>query len=207
MLLHIPGVLTADELSVVGAGLRQASWQGGQVTAAPALGDIVQAALARSPLFFAASLPIRSLPPLFQRCREGENHPLDANGALHMAPGGGVTLRADIAATLFLSGADEYEGGELMVDESYGEHEVKLEAGDLAIYSAASRRRLAPVTRGKRVTAVFWTQSMVRDDLQRGMLFDLDRTIEALRSRIGDCEETISLTSHYHNLLRHWAQT
>lgn len=207
MLLHIPAVLTADELSAIRAGLQGADWQGGQVTAAPALGDIVQAALARNPLFFAASLPIRSMPPLFQRCGEGESHPPDANAALRMAPSGAITLRADIAATLFLSDANEYEGGELMVDESYGEHEVKLEAGDLAVYAAASRRRLAPVTRGVRLTAVFWTQSMVRDDLQRGMLFDLDRTIEALRARIGDCEETISLTSHYHNLLRHWAQT
>ena len=206
MLLHIPDVLTAHDLAAIHAGLRQAEWQGGQAAASPDAARIVQAALARSALFFAAALPVRSLPPLFQCTESGQHAPLDAIGALRRGPDG-TLLRADVGATLFLSGPGDYDGGELLVNDSYGEHEVKLAAGDLVVYGAASPRRVTPVTRGTRLSAVFATQSMVSDDVERAMLFDLDRTIQALRARIGDGEETVSLTSHYHNLLRHWART
>lgn len=206
MLLHIPDVLTRDEIATLREALHAVEWRRGQATALPELVGIVQAALARNALFFAAALPVRSLPPQFQRCAAGEPAAGDDNGALCKGPDGAL-LRADVGATLFLSGPDEYDGGELLVNDIYGQHEVKLGAGDLAVYSAASAHRIEPVTRGVRLGAVFRIQSMVRDDFERRMLFDLDRTIQALRARIGDGEETVALTSHYHNLLRHWAQT
>lgn len=206
MLLHIPDLLTADEVSALRAALQDAAWRRGQAAPLPDPERIVQAALARNALFFAAALPVRSLPPLFRRSAAGEQVPEEPHGALRPGPDGAL-LRADVAATLFLSGSDEYDGGELLVADIYGQHEVKLAAGDLAVYSAASAHRILPVTRGVRLSAVFWTQSMVRDDFQRAMLLDLDRTIQALRARIGDGEESVALTSHYHNLLRHWAQT
>lgn len=205
MLLHIPDVLTADEVSLVRTALQDARWQRGQA-AMPEAARIVQAALARNAMFFAAALPLRSQPPQFQRCVTNEALPDTATGALRVGLDG-QTLRADVSATLFVSATDDYDGGELLVDDIYGQHEVRLEAGDLALYSAASAHRIAPMTRGARLSAVFSTQSMVRDDFQRNMLFDLDRTIQALRARVGDGEETVALTSHYHNLLRHWAQT
>lgn len=206
MLLHIPDVLTAPEVAALREALHAVEWRRGQPVAPPEPVRVVQAALARNALFFAAALPVRSLPPQFQRCAVGEPAPDDDNGALCRGPDGAL-LRADIGATLFLSGEDDYDGGELLVDDIYGRHEVKLGAGDLAIYSAASAHRIEPVTRGVRLSAVFRIQSMVRNDFERNMLFDLDRTIQALRARIGDGEETVALTSHYHNLLRHWART
>jgi len=121
-------------------------------------------------------------------------------------PGTGEQLRTDLSCTLFLCEPDAYDGGELEVVDTYGAHEVKLPAGDLILYPSSSLHRVHPVTRGARTCAFFWVQSMVRDDRRRAMLFELDQTILKLRAQIGDCEETVALTGHYHNLLRLWAE-
>jgi PKHD-type hydroxylase len=226
MLLHIPNVLSQDEVRSIRARLDRSDWTDGRATvgaqgaqvkrnrqlpeAAPEareLGAIVQAALARNPMFFAAVLPVRSMPPLFNRYGEGEHYGDHVDGAVRVLPGANGMLRTDVSGTLFLSAPEEYEGGELVVQDTYGEHEVKLDAGDLIVYPSTSVHRVEPVTQGERICSFFWTQSMIRDDARRSMLYDLDRTIESLRGRLGDCPETVALTAHYHNLLRQWAET
>ena len=136
----------------------------------------------------------------------GEHYGLHVDGSVRQVPGSSMPLRTDVSSTLFLSDPDEYDGGELVVVDTYGTHDVKLPAGDLIVYPSTSLHRVEPVTRGTRVCSFFWTQSMIRDDWQRSMLFELDQNIQKLRARHGDSEETISLTAHYHNLLRQWAE-
>lgn len=225
MMLHIPNVLTREQVAAIRLRLDQTDWidgratvgaQGAQVkhnrqlpedsAAGLELGRVVLAALAANPLFFAAALPLRTIPPLFNSYAGGEHYGLHIDGAVRALPGGAPSLRTDVSSTLFLSDPDEYDGGELVVLDAYGTHEVKLPAGDLIVYPATSLHRVAPVTRGTRVCSFFWTQSMVRDDWQRSMLFELDQNIQALRARVGDCDEVVGLTGHYHNLLRQWAQ-
>ena len=226
MLLHIPNVLTQEELRAIRARLDRSDWHDGRATAgaqgaqvkrnrqlpeaspeARELAAIVQAALARNAMFFAAVLPVRSMPPLFNRYGEGEHYGDHVDGAVRMVPGTNGMLRTDVSGTLFLSAPEEYEGGELVVQDTYGEHEVKLDAGDLVVYPSTGVHRVEPVTQGERICSFFWTQSMIRDDTRRSMLYELDRTIESLRTRLGDCQETVALTAHYHNLLRQWAET
>ncbi|OON61958.1 Fe2+-dependent dioxygenase [Massilia sp. KIM] len=226
MLLHIPKVLTQEEVGIMRERLARSGWTDGRATVgaqgaqvkrnrqlpenapeARELAAMVQAALARNPLFFAAALPVRSMPPLFNRYGVGEHYGDHVDGAVRVLPGGAGMLRTDVSSTLFLSSPEDYDGGELVVQDTYGEHEVKLDAGDLILYPSTSVHRVEPVTRGERICSFFWTQSMVRDDARRAMLFELDRTIESLRSRVGDCPETVALTAHYHNLLRQWAET
>ncbi|MBQ5939221.1 MULTISPECIES: Fe2+-dependent dioxygenase [unclassified Massilia] len=226
MLLHIPNVLTQDELRGIRARLDRSDWQDGRATVgaqggqvkrnrqlpeaspeARELSAIVQAALARNAMFFAAVLPVRSMPPLFNRYGVGEHYGNHVDGAVRVVPGASGMLRTDVSGTLFLSAPEEYEGGELVVQDTYGEHEVKLDAGDLIVYPSTSVHRVEPVTQGERICSFFWTQSMIRDDTRRSMLYELDRTIESLRARLGDCQETVALTAHYHNLLRQWAET
>ncbi|MGJ7544798.1 Fe2+-dependent dioxygenase [Variovorax sp. LT1R16] len=225
MMLHIPEVLSAVQVREMRAALDATDWvdgretvgaQGAQVKrnrqlaeqspVTARLGGLVLAALARSTLFFSAALPLRFMPPLFNRYEGGEHYGLHVDGAVRSVPGTGLQLRTDLSCTLFLSGPDDYEGGELQVVDTYGTHDVKLPAGDLILYPSSSLHRVHPVTRGARVCSFFWLQSMVRDDQKRGMLFELDQSIQKLRGRLGDVDETVALTNHYHNLLRIWSE-
>lgn len=225
MILHIPGVLNPQQLTTCRELLRQADWVDGNATsgqqAAQAkrnrqladgsplsrqLGDMVLDALARNPLYISAVLPLRMVPPLFNRYEGGEHFRNHVDNAIRRLRDSGQTLRTDVSSTLFLSDPADYDGGELVIQDTYGTHEVKLPAGDLVVYPATSLHRVEPVTRGLRLSSFFWAQSTVRDDWQRTLLFDLDTTIQKLRHKLGDNEETVALTSHYHNLLRQWAE-
>jgi len=225
MLLHIPGVLTADQVKAMRARLTASDWidgrasvgsQGAQVKRnrqlaegsplAVELGQIVSAALTAHPLFFSSVLPLRILPPFFNSYAGGEHYGPHVDGAVR-AQRGAPPLRADVSCTVFLSDPDDYDGGELTVIDTYGTHEVKLPAGDAIVYASTSVHEVQPVTRGERVASFLWVQSMVRDDWKRAMLFDLDTNIQALRARHGDGAEMVALTGHYHNLLRMWAET
>jgi len=223
MMLHIPSILSREQVAAMRRRMEAGEWVDGRATVgeqgaqvkqnrqlaadsplALELGREILAALERQPMFFAAALPLRTIPPLFNRYSGGEHYGDHIDGALRRLPSG-AWLRTDISSTLFLSDPEEYEGGELVVADAYGTHEVKLPAGDLILYPSTSVHHVEPVTRGERICSFFWTQSMVRDDAQRGMLLELDQTIQRLRARVGDCEETVSLTGHYHNLLRQWS--
>ncbi|GJI97427.1 PKHD-type hydroxylase YbiX [Duganella caerulea] len=225
MMLHIPGVLSREQVAAMRRRLDQSDWVDGRTTVgaqgaqvkqnrqlaegsplAQELGAEVLAALAASPLFFAAALPLRTCPPLFNSYAGGEHYGSHVDGALRRVAASGQWLRTDVSSTLFLSDPEDYDGGELIVTDAYGEHEVKLPAGDLIVYPSTSIHRVQPVTRGARVCSFFWTQSMVRDDMRRCMLLELDQNIQSLRARLGDCEELVGLTGHYHNLLRQWSE-
>jgi PKHD-type hydroxylase len=227
MLLHVPQVLTAPELARIRQALEVAEWtdgretvgmQGAQVKrnqqlpdASPlkaGLGQIVLAALGRSPLYFAAALPLRTLPPRFNRYTGGGEYGFHVDGAV-MATGSDAAyghIRSDLSCTLFLCEPEEYDGGELVIADTYGEHEVKLPAGDLILYPSSSLHRVTPVTRGARLASFFWVQSMVRDDGRRRLLFEMDSAIEALRASGADDGAVLQLTGVYHNLLRQWAE-
>jgi len=224
MMLHIPGVLTPAQVKEFRQRMADAEWidgrasvgaQGAQVKRnrqlaegtplAMELGDIIIKSLAKNPLFYSAALPLRMLPPYFNSYAGGENYGLHIDGAIRHMVGSADVMRSDISTTVFLSEPDEYEGGELTVMDSYGAHEVKLPAGDAIVYPASSVHRVNPVTAGERVASFLWTQSMVRDDWRRTMLFELDQNIQKLRAQHGDSEATVGLAGHYHNLLRMWA--
>jgi PKHD-type hydroxylase len=170
------------------------------------LGEIILTALYNNPLFMSAALPLRTVPPLFNSYEGGEHYGLHVDGAIRLLPGSNLSLRTDVSSTLFLSEPDEYDGGELVVQDTYGSHEVKLPAGDLILYASTSLHKVEPVTRGTRLCSFFWTQSMVRSDTQRNMLHEVDGAIQSLRTKVGDSDEVISLTGHYHNLLRQWSE-
>ena len=226
MMLHIPAVLSADEVRDFRRQLDAAGWRPGRATVgeqgarvkhneqldpadpvARQLSDRILAKLATNPQFFSAVLPLRILPPLFNRYTGGGSYGRHVDGAVMSQAGTAQRLRSDVSSTLFLCEPDEYDGGELVVQDTYGEHEAKLPAGDLLVYSATSLHEVLPVTRGARVCAFFWSQSMVRDDFRRSQLFSLDQTIQSLRGKLGDTAECVALTAHYHNLLRIWAET
>ena len=204
--------------------LEQAHWVDGAVTAgfqsaqvkhneqlpsesaeARRLGDLITAALGEHPLFLSAALPARIFPPLFNRYREGHGFGTHVDNAIRPIPGSRERVRTDLSATLFLAGPDDYDGGELVVEDTYGTRAVKLPAGDLVLYPATSLHRVQPVTRGVRLASFFWIQSLVREDAQRTLLFDLDMAIVSLRRRVGEDPALVSLTGVYHNLLRRWA--
>ncbi|MFT3719520.1 Fe2+-dependent dioxygenase [Pseudorhodoferax sp.] len=225
MLLHVPQVLHAQAVRDMRAALDAADWVDGRATAgaqgagvkhnqqlaadsplARTLGRQVLQALARSSLFRAAALPQRFVPPLFNRYQGGGRYGMHVDGAVQVLPDG-ENLRTDLSCTLFLTDPQDYDGGELVVADTYGTHEVKLPAGDLILYPSTSLHRVEPVTRGARVSCFFWLQSMVRDDGQRSMLLELDQALQKLRARHGDSEEILALTALYHNLLRAWALT
>jgi len=170
------------------------------------LGDIVLAALERHPLFISAVLPARVYPPLFNRYEGGEHFGNHVDNALRLMPGSAERLRTDVSATLFLSDPDDYDGGELLIDDTYGAHSVKLPAGHLIVYPSASLHRVEPVTRGARLACFFWAQSMVRDVGQRTLLLDLDTAIQRLAQTDADEAARLQLTGCYHNLLRMWVQ-
>ncbi|HUH31420.1 MAG TPA: Fe2+-dependent dioxygenase [Rhodanobacter sp.] len=226
MLLHIPEVLTSGQVLQMRTALEAASWTDGRATVGAQgaqvkrnqqlpdssplrrqLGQQVQAALAQQPLFHAATLPLRMLPPRFNRYADGGQYGFHVDGAVMALPDAGGQLRSDIACTLFLSAPEEYAGGELIISDTYGEHEVKLPAGDLIVYPSSSLHRVAPVTHGARLAAFFWVQSLVRDDGRRRLLFELDTTIQTLTRSGADAAAVLQLTGVYHNLLRQWAES
>lgn len=225
MLLHIPNVLTADEVAQMRQRLDTAEWidgrqtvgfQGAQVKrneqlpdTSPVrreLGEIVLRALAKNPLFFSAALPLKYLPPRFNRYTGGGTYGFHVDGAV-MNLAQGEQLRSDVSCTLFLNDPDDYEGGELVISDTYGEHAVKLPAGDLIVYPSTSLHQVTPVTRGARIASFFWVQSLIRDDAKRRMLFEIDTALTRLRGTGGDNEAILQLTGVYHNLLRQWAET
>jgi PKHD-type hydroxylase len=226
MLLHIPNVLTSEQVAAMHQALHAAHWADGKTTAgsqavhvkhnqqlspgsplAAQLGTQVSQALLAHAMFHAVTLPHRMVTPLFNRYEGGEHYGNHVDGAFQndAHTGGAGRIRSDISTTVFLCDPDEYDGGELIIEDSYGSHEVKLPAGDAIIYPSGSVHRVEPVTRGVRLASFLWTQSMVRDDARRAMLFNLDMTIIRLRQQHGDSGDVIALTSHYHNLLRMWA--
>ncbi|MEY4564211.1 MAG: hypothetical protein RLZZ618_3488 [Pseudomonadota bacterium] len=225
MMLHVPQVLTAEQVADIRRRLDETDWVDGRATVGPQgalvkknrqlpelspvgheLGAIILNALNQQPLYFSATLPLRTVPPLFNRYEGGEHYGLHVDGSVRSVPGTNLRLRSDVSCTLFLTAPETYEGGELVVVDTYGVHEVKLPAGDLIIYPASSLHRVEPVTRGVRVCSFFWVQSMVRDDAKRSQLYELDRNIQSLRAQLGDCPEVLGLTGHYHNLLRQWGE-
>jgi len=172
------------------------------------IGELILTALARHPLFFSAALPLKTVPPLFNRYEGGEHYGLHVDGSVRSIPGSGEQLRTDLSCTLFLCEPEDYEGGELEVVDTYGTHEVKLPAGDLILYPSSSLHRVHPVTAGARVCSFFWVQSMVRDERARRLLFDLDQTIQRLTTKLGvEDPEVVRLGGIYHNMIRYWAET
>jgi len=225
MMLHIPGVLSAEQVAQMRAQLRETDWIDGRASVGPQgaqvkrnrqlaegsplaleLGQAISAALMAHPLFFSSVLPLRILAPYFNSYAGGEHYGLHVDGAIRAQRPGLPAIRADVSATVFLSEPDEYEGGELVVVDAYGTHEVKLPAGDAIIYPAGSVHEVLPVASGERIASFLWTQSMVRDDAKRALLFELDTNIQKLRAAHGESEATVGLTGHYHNLLRMWAE-
>jgi PKHD-type hydroxylase len=226
MMLHIPNVLNAAQVAECRRILDAAEWVDGRVTAghqsavakdnmqipaaSPAArqaGELILTALSNSPLFISAALPLKVFPPLFNRYRGGQAFGNHVDNAIRPVPGTPVRVRTDLSATLFLSPPEDYDGGELTVDDTYGGHMVKLPAGHMVLYPASSLHRVTPVTRGARVSSFFWIQSMVRSDQQRTLLFDLDGAIQRLAGAVPGDEEVVRLTGIYHNLLRMWADT
>jgi PKHD-type hydroxylase len=226
MMIQIPGVLTAAQVAEVRRVIDAADWIDGNATsgaqaalakrnrqlpedsaAAKRAGEIVLDALGRNPLFVSAALPAKVWPPLFNRYGGGEQFGMHVDNAVRIKRGGVERLRSDLSATLFLSAPDDYEGGELTVEDTYGAHAVKLAAGDLILYPASSLHHVTAVTSGERIAAFFWVQSMIRDEAQRRVLFDLDVAVQRLVGELGQGHAAVvALTGTYHNLLRMWAE-
>ncbi|HKR35688.1 MAG TPA: Fe2+-dependent dioxygenase [Steroidobacteraceae bacterium] len=225
MLLQIPGVLAAQELAHCQRLLERAEWIDGRVTAghqsaqvkhnrqlaehsevALDLGKVVLGAVSRSPLFISAALPNRIFPPLFNCYDVGDGFGTHVDNAIRIASASGMRVRTDVSATLFLSEPTDYDGGELVVEDTYGTHSVKLPAGAIVLYPASSLHHVKAITRGRRIASFFWIQSMVRDDGQRALLFDLDNAIRRLGADHPSHPSVVQLTGVYHNLLRSWAE-
>ncbi|MBS6362238.1 Fe2+-dependent dioxygenase [Burkholderia sp.] len=227
MLVHIPNVLTPEQVRMLRDRLDHAddAWVDGRVTAgysgapvkrnqqiaehtpiARELGDVILSAIERHPLFISAALPNQVYPPLFNRYEGGMTFGSHVDGAVRVLPNG-VKLRTDVSVTLFLSAPDEYDGGELVIEDAYGVQEIKLPAGDMIVYPATSLHQVTPVTRGVRVASFFWVQSLVRSDAQRALLFDMDTAIQRLNASDADAQARRSLVGCYHNLLRIWSET
>jgi PKHD-type hydroxylase len=223
MMVHIPAVLAPEEVARFRVRLTAAPWGDGRVTAGPQsgavknnqqlpaesevardLGDRVLAALDRAPLFLSAALPARVFPPLFNRYAEGMDFGAHIDNAIRRIPGSRLSIRTDLSATLFLTAPENYDGGELVIEDTYGVQPVKLMAGDMILYPATSRHRVTPVTRGERLACFFWVQSLVKDDSERAMLFELDRAIQNLGTGNANHPEILRLTGLYHNLVRKW---
>lgn len=227
MLVAVPALLSPDQLGEVRRLVDAGPWQDGKATAgkqselakrnlqlpssspeAQAAGKIVMDALANNGLFMSAALPDRVFPPLFNRYDAGAGHGFDkhVDNAIRFLEDKSNRIRTDLSATLFLADPEDYDGGELVIEDTYGEHSVKLNAGDMILYPSTSLHRVEPVTRGSRVASFFWVQSMVRDDGQRTLLLEMDAAIRTLAASLGDKDPSVvSLTGTYHNLLRRWA--
>ncbi|HWA12169.1 MAG TPA: Fe2+-dependent dioxygenase [Burkholderiales bacterium] len=225
MMLQIPQVLSPDQVAQFRARMDGAAWVDGNVTSghqsaqakyneqlpedsavARELGEAIVAALGRNQLFFSAALPKRVFPPLFNRYQGGMEFGNHVDGAVRVHGPSGLRIRTDISATLFLAAPEEYDGGELLVEDTYGVQRVKLPAGHMVLYPATSLHRVSPVTRGARVASFFWIQSMVREDAQRALLFDMDMAILRLSKENPGNPALVSLTGCYHNLLRMWSE-
>jgi len=223
VLLHIPAVLTKDQVAQCVAMLDRAPWEDGRVTAgyqsvrtknndqvpqdsdaARHLGEIVIGALNRSALFISAALPQKIYPPMFNRYAVGKNFGSHVDNAIRSVPGTPVRVRTDLSATLFLSAPESYDGGELVIEDTYGLHKVKLPAGDMILYPATSLHNVVSVTRGIRLASFLWIQSMVRDDAERTLLYDIDCVIGEMNRALPDSAGAVKLMSIYHNLLRRW---
>ncbi len=224
MLLHIPEVLTKSQVQDLRSALDAGTWVDGAASAGAlaaeakrnlqfstesphyaSLSQAIVTALERQPLFVSATLPQHILPPMFNRYAAGNTYGNHVDNAIQLDRRTGLRLRTDVSVTVFLSEPEDYEGGELVVDDTYGSHEVKLPAGDAIVYPSSSLHRVESVTAGERVASFLWVQSLVSDAWQRSMLFDLDMTLLKLRNQIGNTEEIVALTGHYHNLIRQWA--
>ncbi|MFL6791753.1 MAG: Fe2+-dependent dioxygenase [Bradyrhizobium sp.] len=227
MLICVPDVLSKADVTEFRRLMDACAWEDGRSTAGAAsalvkrneqlppdgevarqLGNRLLSALTANPRFISAAIPLKIFPPLFNRYAAADRHHfgLHVDNAVRGDNLTGLRIRTDLSVTLFLSEPDEYDGGELVVEDLYGSHEIKLPAGDLVLYPASSLHLVTPVTRGTRVASFFWLQSMVRDAHARSMIFDLDTAIQALVQRLGrDDPETVKLTGIYHNLIRHWA--
>jgi PKHD-type hydroxylase len=224
MLLHVPDVLTPEQVRDARRLLDDSDWVDGAVTAghqstktkhnmqmpeehpvARQLSDIILRALHANPLFISAALPLKVFPPLFNRYAGGHSFGTHVDNAIRQVAGTPHRVRTDLSATLFLTEPEEYDGGELSVEDTYGVQQIKLPAGHMILYPATSLHHVTPVTRGVRVSSFFWIQSMVRADSQRAILFDLDTAIQGLSRDVSDHPASVQLTGIYHNLLRQWA--
>jgi PKHD-type hydroxylase len=225
MLLQVPDVLTNEQVARARHLLNTAEWVDGRVTAghqssrvkqnlqlpehhpvAEELGAMIVSALERNALFVGAALPFRVFPPLFNRYEGGDAFGNHVDNSIRQLSGTSLRIRTDLSATLFFTDPEEYEGGELLIDDTYGMHSVKLPAGSMILYPSTSLHRVTPVTRGARIASFFWIQSLVRDDGQRTLLFDLDTAIQRLTVDAPDHPSAVQLTGVYHNLLRRWAE-
>jgi PKHD-type hydroxylase len=224
MLLHIPHVLTAEQVAEMRATLARTEWQDGRVTAGPQaakvkqnlqlteehpvaqkLGDVVLKALGRNELFLSAALPHKVFPPLFNCYQGGGSFGMHVDTAVRDVRSKGLRVRTDLSGTLFLSEPQEYDGGELVMEDTYGAHAAKLPAGDLVLYPSTSLHKVNAVTRGARIASIFWVQSLVREDAQRTLLFEMDSALQSLNKTVADHPSLVQLTGVYHNLLRRWA--
>jgi PKHD-type hydroxylase len=226
MLICVPDVLSKAEVAHFRAAMDAAAWEDGRSTAgaqsalvkkneqlppngdvARRLGAAIVKALVANPLFVSASIPKQIFPPLFNRYGVGQHFGVHVDNAVRGDHLTGARIRTDLSVTLFLSEPQEYDGGELVVEDYYGSHRVKLPAGHLVLYPASSLHTVTPVTRGTRIASFFWLQSMIRDGHARSLVFDLDTAIQGLVARLGrDDADTVRLTGVYHNLIRYWAE-
>lgn len=226
MIHHIPNVLSKEQVQYFRNEMNQAEWVNGKTTTGSLsstvknnqqlsennpitqqLGNIILDALGQNTLFLSAALPLEILPPYFNRYENNETFGFHVDNAIRNIRGTQQRIRTDLSCTVFLSEPEEYKGGELVVEDTYGYHEVKLPAGDMILYPSTSVHEVTPVTQGCRLASFFWLQSMIRDDSNRHILFNLDQTIQNLRMELGDTHaEVIKLTSLYHNLIRKWAE-
>ncbi|HEX4084944.1 MAG TPA: Fe2+-dependent dioxygenase [Chthoniobacteraceae bacterium] len=225
MLITIPDVLNADQLLEARQILDKAEWVDGKVTAghqsakakdnmqipenspaAQQLGRLILSALGNNPLFIAAALPLQIFPPLFNRYSGGQSFGTHVDNSIRQVTGTPHRIRTDISATLFFAGPEEYDGGELCIEDTYGSKKIKLPAGHMVLYPATSLHYVKPVTRGARICSFFWIQSMVRDDGRRSILFDLDLGIQRLNRETPNHSAAVQFTGVYHNLLRQWAE-
>ncbi|MDP5142365.1 Fe2+-dependent dioxygenase [Rheinheimera baltica] len=226
MLLKIPQVLNKAQVAACRDVLLAADWADGSSTAgyqsaqakhnlqlpeqsqdALQLGELVLQALSGNKLFMSAALPLKIFPPLFNCYQGGQSFGVHVDNAIRQVPGTPVKVRTDLSMTLFISEPQDYDGGELVIEDTFGAHKVKLAAGDMVLYPSTSLHKVTPVTRGRRLASFFWLQSMVASDEKRSLLFDMDMAIQALRQKVADSNEIVQLTGVYHNLLRQWAQT
>lgn len=226
MIIRIPQLLEARPLAFIRERLATVDWEDGRITAGPEaakvkhndqltedhplakeLGEVVLAALARSPLFTSAALPLKVFPPLFNRYAGGGHFGAHIDTAVRLTRQAPFRVRTDLSATLFLADPDSYDGGELVIEDTYGEQAIKLAAGDLLLYPATSLHQVRPVTRGARLASFFWVQSMVRDDDNRRLLYEMDRALMQLRELHPEGHPAlVRLTGTYHNLLRKWSE-
>ncbi|MFT2092438.1 Fe2+-dependent dioxygenase [Paraglaciecola sp. 2405UD69-4] len=226
MLIKVPNVLSPEQVQHAKQIMLDADWTDGNVTAgyqssqaknnlqlpenseaARSLGDMILLALSKSSVFMSAALPNKIFPPLFNCYQGGQSFGTHVDNAIRQVPGTPVKVRTDISMTLFISEPEEYEGGELVIEDTYGSQKVKFAAGDMVLYPSTSLHHVTPVTKGRRLASFFWLQSMIASDEKRRILFDMDTAIQGLRQSVQDSPEIVQLTGVYHNLLRQWAQT